>query len=171
MTDLSRAFDEELRARLTSLARALRSFKILKEKNGDTARYGQILPTHARNGQIVPHTGQTRKNMLKIYAKRFQNARRERNGAQRTPPGSRMERKGCHKGTKGLLKGCQMEPTAPQRNPKGAKRAPKGGQNDTKMTPKCTQNDPKMHPAALLEKIMKTTEFLTAKMLPKLSNN
>ena len=48
MTDSSRAFDEERRARLASLARALRSFKIIK-KNEDTARYGQVLPhTHTQ---------------------------------------------------------------------------------------------------------------------------
>ena len=50
MTDLSRAFDEELRARLASLARALRSFKIIK-KNEDNARYGQILPHTAKQGK------------------------------------------------------------------------------------------------------------------------
>ena len=145
MTDLSRAFDEELRARLASLARALRSFKILRKKNEDIARYGQILPTHARNGQIVPRTGQIGKNALKIRAKRFQNARRERNGVQRTPPGSRMERKGCHKGANGMPKRCQMEPTAPQWSPKGAKRAPKGGQNDPEMFPKWSQNASRGH--------------------------
>ena len=36
------------------------------KKNGDNARYGQTLPTHARNDQIVPHTGQIRKNKMAI---------------------------------------------------------------------------------------------------------
>ena len=53
-----------------------------------------------------------------------------------------MERKGCHKGAKGLPKRCQMEPTAPQRSPKGAKWAPKGDQNDPKMFLKCYKHDP-----------------------------
>ena len=50
MMDSSRGFDEELRAWLASLARALRSFKIIKKKTGDTAS-----------------NGQTKQNTLKIH--------------------------------------------------------------------------------------------------------
>ena len=124
-----------IRRRASRAARFARSRATLvqnlkKKKNADTARYSQILPTHARNGQIVPYTGQIRKKMLGIYVKRFQNARRERNGAQRTPPGSRMERKGCHKGTKGVPNGTNGAPTEP-----------KGSQKVAKGPPKCSQHD------------------------------
>ena len=81
-------------------------------------------------------------------------------GPKRSPKDTtrgRRERQGCHQGAKVTTNGAQREP--------------KGRQRVTKMVPKWSQNGPKMHPAALLEKNMKTNEFLTAKMLPKLSKN
>ena len=116
MTDSSRGFDEELRARLASLARALRSLKIIK-KSGDT-----------------DSNGQTKENALKIFGKRCQNAWGKE--AQTPPPGGAGNDKGATK----VQKGRQMEPTAPQRSPKGTKRAPKGGRNYPKMLPKLLKN-------------------------------
>ena len=119
MTALSRAFDEKLRARLVSLARALRSFKILKKKRGfrliqpNTANTRQKRPNSATHG---PHKEKYIKNLRKTLPKCQKGAEL----SQRTPPGSSMERKRCHKGAKGLPKGCQMEPTAPRRSPNGA---------------------------------------------------
>ena len=81
-------------------------------------------------------------------------------GPKRSPKDTtrgRRERQGCHQGAKVTTNGTQREP--------------KGRQRVTKMVPKWSQNGPKMHPAALLEKNMKTSEFLTAKMLPKWSKN
>ena len=81
-------------------------------------------------------------------------------GPKRNPKDTtraRRERQGCHSGAK-------LTTNGPQREPKGRQRV-------TKMVPKWSQNGLKMHPAVLLEKNMKTSEFLTAKMLPKWSKN
>ena len=120
MTASSRGFDEELRARLASLARALRSLKIIK-RNEDTAS----------NGQTKENALKIFGECYKIHAKCCQNARRERKGAQRPPTGGT----GSEESPTKVQKGRQMEPTAPQRSPKGVKRAPKGNQNSPKMPP------------------------------------
>ena len=125
MTASSRGFDEELRAWLASLARALRSLKFIK-KNGDAASNGQ---THENTLKI---NGQVYKN----HTKCCQNARRDRKGSQRPPPGGAGSEKGATK----VQKGRQIEPMAPQRSTKGAKRSPKGQQNPPKMNPKSPQN-------------------------------
>ena len=117
-----------IRRRASRAARFARSRAPLVQnhfkKNEDTARYGQVLPhTHSQTG----------KNTIKIHAKRYPNDRRERNGAQRAPPGSRRE-----------LKGCQMVPTS----------CPNGSQSlslkGTKGRPKWPQNAPKMPQNATL---------------------
>ena len=62
MTDSSRGFDEELRARLASLARALRSFKIIKKKQG-------IPPVTAKRSNIRLKPMETKEHTLNIYGK------------------------------------------------------------------------------------------------------
>ena len=77
-------------------------------------------------------------------------------GPKRSPKDTtrgRRERQGCHQGAKVTTNGAQREP--------------KGRQRVTKMVPKLS----KMHPAAVLEKIIKTNKFLTAKMLPEWSKH
>ena len=86
MTDSSRGFDEELRARLASLARALRSFKIIK-KNGDTAS----------NGQTKENTLKIHGKCNKIKGKCYHNARRDRKEVQKTPPEGAESDKGATK--------------------------------------------------------------------------
>ena len=107
MTDSSRAFDEERRARLASLARALRSFKIIKKKRG----YRQIRPSTAT------HTAKQGKILLKY----MQNA-------TQMPEGSETEPKGHHQGAAGSGKGAkwiQRRPNGSKGSQKGAKGRPK----------------------------------------------
>ena len=97
MTDSSRGFDEELRARLASLARALRSFKIIKKKLG-------IPPVTAKQSKIRLKSMETKEHTLKIhgkcnkiYGKSYQNTRRDQKEAQRTPPEGAESDKGATK--------------------------------------------------------------------------
>ena len=76
------------------------------------------------------------------------------------PEGTEKKPKGHHQRAQRATRVPPRCKSDDKRSPKGAQRAPKGD-----------QNGPKMYPAALLEKNMKTSEFLTAKMLLKWSKN
>ena len=67
MTDSNRGFDEELRARLASLARALRSFKIIGKKLGKP-------PVTAKQSKIQLKSMETKELTLKIHGKCYKNA-------------------------------------------------------------------------------------------------
>ena len=95
MADLSRAFDEELRARLASLARALRSVKIIKQKLG-------IPPVTAKQGKI-------RLNSLENATKSIQHAAKMPEGTTNGTNGAPTEPKGTQKVAKGSPKCSQND--------------------------------------------------------------
>ena len=118
MTASSRGFDEELRARLASLARALRSFKIIKKKLG-------IPPVTAKQGKI-------RLNSLENVTKSIQNA-------AKMPEGNEKEPKGHQQGAQGAKRvppRCKRDDKWNQRRPNGTQKEPKGYQRATNMLPK-----------------------------------
>ena len=115
MTDSSRGFDEELRARLASLARALRSFKITLKKLG-----------------IPPVTAKQRN----IRFKSMENVTKSTEKPTKIPEGTEKKPKGHHQRAQRATRvplGCKIDD---KRTPKGAQRAPKGDQNGPKMAQK-----------------------------------
>ena len=97
----------------------------------------------------------------------MENATKSKENATKMPKGTEKKPKGHHQRAQRATRVPPRCKSDDKRNPKG----PKGRQRVTKMVPKWSQNGLKMHPAVLLEKNMKTSEFLTAKMLPKWSKN
>ena len=81
MTASSRGFDEELRARLASLARALRSFKIIQKKPG-------MPPVTAKQGKI-------RLNSLKNVTKSIQNVAKMAEENEKEPKGHQQGAQGA----------------------------------------------------------------------------
>ena len=90
----------------------------------------------------------------------MENATKSKENATKMPEGTEKKPKGHHQRAQRATRVPPRCKSDDKRSPKGTQRAPKGD-----------QNGPKMHPAALLEKNMKTNEFLTAKMLQKGTKN
>ena len=157
MTDSSRGFDEELRARLASLARALRSFKVMFKKTGDTTS----------NGQTRENTFKFHGKCCKIQGIFYQNARRERKPpvtakqkkirltcrenttkskekATKMAEGSEKEPQGHHQGVQRAKRVPPRCKRYDKRCPKGAERSPKGHQHDPKGPQKAIKRPARM---------------------------